>query len=392
MVVIVQEVLQMNSAFEKDFYIQDVLFSYNNTNYNDVLTVNSKPRRYDIIFKESESFSWLNQINNVNNFLLIDKNVKKILNDLSYKFNIPTYEIEATEDNKNITKVLEVCEWFQEHKVNRGSMVYVLGGGILQDIGAFSCYMFKRGVPWTFIPTTLLAQADSCLGAKTAVNFKDSKNVLGLFSAPRKVIVDTKFLETLNMNDTSSGIGEIFRLCITGGWNSFNYLRSKSLMLDLNDLIKASLLVKKLIVDYDEYELDIRRSMNYGHSIGHAIEAYTHYKIPHGQAVALGILVENYISHNRNMLPLSELKDIFEVCDFVTEESWQHFFNVDSNKLLQFLTSDKKVVGKQLKLATIESIGKMKFIDLPLDNNGMAEVYKAFEDVKNYYEHSCTWK
>ena len=274
--------------------------------------------RSTVEFVRDTTFSWIEQQikEQKHPLILIDKNVKNIcLNNIDFG-NVRIYEVDAIEDNKNINKVLDICNWLLEQNANRGSHLFVIGGGILQDLGAFSGYMFKRGIPWTFIPTTLLAQADSCLGGKTAVNHGDSKNVLGLFSAPRRVFIDTNFLDTLRFSDYLSGAGEIFRLLTTGGGQCLSLLENTldSFLLKnksaIETLISASLQVKKAIVEKDEFELNLRRSMNYGHSIGHALEAISNYYIPHGQAVSLGILVENQISATREFLFETDCENI----------------------------------------------------------------------------------
>jgi len=267
-------------------------------------------------------------------------------------------------------------------------MLYVIGGGILQDLGAFSGAMYKRGIPWTFVPTTLLSQADSCLGAKTAVNHGASKNVLGLFSAPRRVIIDPKFIDSLNYEDFCSGGGEIFRLLITGGLIGVNFLTEyldmflKRDKVAVMELTKASLLIKQSIVEHDEFELDIRRSMNYGHSIGHAIEALSNYRISHGTAVAFGILVENQISVNRNLLSTDEALLIQNLgTKLIPEVVWQVIKTLNPQELLPYLTNDKKAEGNNLKLATLVRLGDMKFLDLTLDQQGIEEVVQAFNYV-----------
>ena len=267
-------------------------------------------------------------------------------------------------------------------------MVYVIGGGILQDIGAFACAMYKRGTPWTFIPTTLLSQADSCLGGKTAINYKKTKNVLGLFSAPTEVVVDTDFLKTLNLEEILSGIGEIFRLLITGGTPTFQILEQHIDLLadlDISSIqlsMKHSLNVKRSIVEHDEFELDIRRSMNYGHSIGHALEAASGYAVPHGQAVTVGILVENQLAHNQGLLDKEQLDKIKSLGLKLISNRTKTFLSMfNANLLFKYLLNDKKAVGNILKVATIENIGSMKFIDLALDQQGQQAVVEAFYEV-----------
>ena len=180
-------------------------------------SVQSSPRPYVVKIVSEDNFSWIRKeiYTQKTPLVLIDCYVKnEVLKTVDFE-NIPCYEVDATENNKGIDTVLKVCEFLQDNNANRGSMLYVIGGGIIQDLGAFAGAMYKRGIPWTFVPTTLLSQADSCLGGKTAVNHGKTKNVLGLFSAPRQVLIDPRFIDTLSYNDQLSGGGEIFRLLIT---------------------------------------------------------------------------------------------------------------------------------------------------------------------------------
>lgn len=129
----------------------------------------------------------------------------------------PTFEVEAIEEVKSVDTALSAVEFLDSQRVSRSSLLVVVGGGIVQDIGAFAACTYKRGVPWAYVPTTLLAQADSCIGAKSGLNFRGTKNLVGVFSAPRRVLVHTGFLDTLTFEARMSGLGEIFRLCVIGG-------------------------------------------------------------------------------------------------------------------------------------------------------------------------------
>jgi len=382
-----------------NFSIQNQTFVTEVTDTETVLSVKSVPRPYTIEFQSGEGFAWLEQDikSQKHPLLLVDAQVKqKLLGALD--INIPTYEVTAVESNKDIATVLSVCDFLLANKANRASMLYVVGGGILQDLGAFSSAMFKRGIPWTLVPTTLLSQGDSCLGGKTAVNYGATKNVLGLFSAPRRVLVDPKFVNTLTDADRLSGGGEIFRLLVTGGVAGFEFLKQHvaefvaGSVQATNDLVFASLAVKRSIVEFDEFETDIRRSMNYGHSIGHAVEALTNYQIPHGTGVAIGMLVENRIARNRGMLDAATEQDILAVgVKLIPKQHWAVFANINSDQLLPFLTSDKKVEGTNLKLATLQSLGAMVFVDLPLDARGLEEIATAVKQVVEDYEaHSIS--
>ncbi len=381
---------------QKDFFkIQNVGFvNWAEGMGRGSISVKSTPRQYSVDFISSANgFSWLNDRikSHVKPLILADQYVfDTFLSELNIE-GIPIYKFEAIEENKDIQTVLRVCDFLNENKANRGSMLFVIGGGIVQDIGAFAAAMLKRGIPWTYVPTTLLSQGDSCLGGKTAVNHNKTKNLLGLFSAPRKVLIDSAFCKTLDFKDRMSGGGEIFRLLITGGEGSFEFLEQhvdqfiEGSTDATQKLVSASLQIKKSIVENDEFELDIRRSMNYGHSIGHAIEALSSFQIPHGVGVAIGILVENRIAVNRSMLSRVEERRMYIVGKkIVPSDAWQIFSRLDISKILPFLASDKKVEGAILKLATLKSIGEMVFVNLPLDEKGLVEVENAFNEVVNF--------
>jgi 3-dehydroquinate synthase len=302
--------------------------------------------------------------------------------------NIPTFILKAVEENKGIDTVLRLIDFFESNNASKASMLFAIGGGIIQDVAAFSAYMYKRGIPWTFVPTTLLAQGDSSVGGKTALNHKKTKNLLALFSAPRKIITDTGFLETLADSDWLSGGGEIVRLCITGGEASLQALESGiEGFLDKNlevttKLIRMALSVKRAVVEYDEFELDIRRSMNYGHSFGHALEVLTNYEIVHGIGVALGILVENEISFKRGVLkPESRDRIMRLINKIISEPVWYTFKNANMDGILELLKRDKKAEGPVLKVATLNQVGRIDFINLKLDEGGEKEVREAFLSV-----------
>jgi 3-dehydroquinate synthase len=349
-----------------------------------------RPYRVDFSVHASPSQNLLEEVaSHAAPLILVDRRIQQIyLDDHPKLKSVPTIAFDAKEDIKAIESVLEVIEFLERNRATKSSMLFVVGGGIIQDLGAFAGAMYKRGLPWTFVPTTLLSQGDSCVGGKTALNHKATKNLLGLFSAPRRVIIDTSFLSTLSRDDLLSGVGEVFRLCITGGrefLDEFARLLPDFLAGDLEatrSLIATSLSAKRAVVEFDEFELDIRRSMNYGHSFGHALEALTDFEIPHGVGVSIGILVENEISFRRGMLAKNERDRLIVLGrEIIPAKSKSVFATCSLDGILDLLRRDKKTEGTVLKLATLEHIGQMRFIDLPLDSKGVAEVQGAVSSV-----------
>ena len=355
-------------------------FSINKTNLNFTdplklidfdIKIKSIPTNYKLIgFKKVNTIVRdINKKLSEQGCLVVDKNVFNIY--FKNKITIDSkriFIVNAKESNKNIETVLKICSFYSKHNINKGSEIFIVGGGILQDLGGSASYLFKRGIPWTYIPTTLLGISDSCLGGKTAVNFNTYKNLLGLFSAPKEVILSSDFIKTLSPEDISCGYGEIFRLAITGGMKSFNFFK-KNIEASLNgsksaleDLIKYSLMVKKSVIEEDEYEIDIRKSMNYGHTIGHALEAMTNYKIPHGIAVAIGILIENNLAQELKFMDSRLCDEIFEQAKKIIDKKYIKLLAKCSfNNIAEHLSKDKKTIGNKANYTYLKKLGDMQF-------------------------------
>ena len=204
--------------------------------------------------------------------------------------------------------------------------------------------------------------ADSCIGAKTALNYKGVKNQLALFSAPKNVIICPSFLKSLKTDDKLSGIGEILKLVIIGGdytISEFNriYFAELDEEKKMSDLIKLSLKIKKLVIEEDEFENDIRRSLNYGHTIGHAIEPIVNYSIPHGIAVTIGMIIENNIAVRGGYLQESLANRYNELLKkFVPPKFWEKLDRIDFNQLRTNLLQDKKTLNTQINFAVPDSL------------------------------------
>ena len=207
--------------------------------------------------------------------------------------------IEAKEDNKSLEKMPAYVEHLIAHGVRRNHTLIAIGGGIIQDITCFLAATLLRGVPWHFFPTTLLAQADSCIGSKSSINCGGAKNILGTFTPPEKVFIDSVFLSTLNDREICSGLGEIIKVHAIDGPDSFDKIaKDYDEIIEsgttLSHYISRALEIKKHFIEIDEFDQNVRNIFNYGHSFGHAIEAATNFAIPHGIAVTIGMDMANY--------------------------------------------------------------------------------------------------
>jgi 3-dehydroquinate synthase len=241
---------------------------------------------------------------------LIDAKVAKLYaSNFQAILQLPTaIIIEATEENKSIENTIPLFERLILNKVRRGHTLVAIGGGIIQDLTCFIASTLLRGLPWRFIPTTLLAQADSCIGSKSSINLGTTKNILGTFNPPRDIFISTGFLETLEGKDIQSGIGEILKVHAIEGVKAFDQLADDfDLVLKdravLRRYIHSALRIKQRFIEKDEFDQGVRNIFNYGHSFGHAIESASHYAVPHGIAVTMGMDMANYIAAKRSLLP-----------------------------------------------------------------------------------------
>ena len=209
--------------------------------------------------------------------------------------------LEATETNKSLEKFPAYVDHLVGKGIRRDHLLVAIGGGIIQDTTCFLAATMLRGVDWAFCPTTLLAQADSCIGSKSSINSASAKNILGTFTPPRTIYLDVAFQDTLDPRDVRSGVGEILKVHAIDGPDSFAALAADydrlfsepGLMLRY---VRRALEIKKAYIEDDEFDRGPRNIFNYGHTFGHAIEAATDFAIPHGIAVTIGMDMANFVS------------------------------------------------------------------------------------------------
>lgn len=261
--------------------------------FQEKLEIESVLQKEVVIFNNDELDKiWLEDYT-PGDLFLVDRNVwEYVKTPLEF-----TFLLDATEDFKTIkngpNRVMDVLDYMLNKGITKKNKLIVIGGGITQDVGAYVCSVYKRGLNWIFIPTTLLAMGDSSIGGKSGLNYGSSKNLIALFGGPNKVITNIKFLETLSARDIRSGISEIFKLVVIGGRISeYRKLYSEN---NYEGLIKLGLSIKSAIVEEDRFERNIRRVLNYGHTFGHALESSVDYAIPHGLAVAVGCYLINHL-------------------------------------------------------------------------------------------------
>jgi len=288
----------------------------------------------------------------MDSFLIIDKNISKIYPYLkSYWSENFIFEIDATEPNKEIN----VCEKLLKKLVNnsfkKNMKLIAIGGGIIQDITSFTASILYRGVDWIFIPTTLLSQADSCIGSKTSINFNGVKNLLGSFHPPNEIYCFTDFLETLSVNDIKSGIGEILHYYIVDD----NH-KCKKMMNDYDDILEdtdllkehiyESLSIKKNMIEIDEFDRGKRKIFNYGHTFGHALEVMTNYELSHGQAVTLGMDIANFIAYKMEKISIERMIELRNI--LMKNIPYYAIKKQDIDGFIELLMKDKKNIKNKI--------------------------------------------
>ncbi|TDE27542.1 3-dehydroquinate synthase [Flavobacterium ranwuense] len=322
-------------------------------------------------------------------FIIVDSNtnefcIPKFLPFLETDLTIEIIEFDAGEENKNIETCVQIWNVLTELGADRKSLVINLGGGVVTDLGGFVASTFKRGVDFIHIPTTLLSMVDASVGGKNGVDLGNLKNQIGVINVPIMVLIDTQYLETVPQNEMRSGLAEMLKHGLIYDkeyWEQFLDLKSIDFA-DFDALIYRSVEIKNEIVIQDPTEKNIRKSLNFGHTLGHAIESYfleneNKTTLLHGEAIAVGMILESYLSLHKNLISPEEyfqikssIKSIYDTIIF--EEN-------DIEPILELLIHDKKNEYGNIQFALIEGIGKIK-INQSVENELILE---AFQDYKS---------
>jgi 3-dehydroquinate synthase len=264
--------------------------------------------------------------------------------------------VRAEEKNKDLATVQKVLESIFESNLSKTEELFVIGGGFLQDVGTMAASLYMRGISWNFFPTTLTAMADSCLGGKSSINLKDAKNVIGNFYPPKNIYIDVNFLRTLPLDDYLSGVSEMVKICLAKGKAEFeDFVKKVELdnlerikVEDWESLISQTLHAKKFFIECDEFDLGVRKLLNFGHTFGHALEAASGYRIPHGIAVAFGMLVACHHPGSEQDSITERLSTyIYALLKRVSRTTFEYFLNIDWQKYEIALKKDKKNTEKE---------------------------------------------
>ena len=276
-------------------------------------------------------------------------------------FDVDFITIPNGEAAKSLNEYSRIISQMIQYGCDRKTSIICLGGGVVGDVGGFVASSFMRGVDYFQIPTTLLAMVDSSIGGKTGINVSEGKNLVGAIYQPKRVIVDPNLLESLPKEEVNAGIGEIIKYGAI--WNKEFLLQIRSWLMDINNFpfdnaIYTSCKIKAEIVSKDENEHGIRKILNFGHTIGHALESYLGYgKIRHGEAVAFGMKSSGYISGKLGSISKNDLLILINMIDNLPLPELPH---INPNHLLPFIKNDKKTEKGKLNFVILDNLGNAK--------------------------------
>lgn len=342
------------------------------------------------ITKEINRFLKANEKRFSKLFILVDENSLKycypqlVMGIRAFK-NAEIIEIESGEANKTLEICTQIWATLSDYEADRQSLLINIGGGVIGDMGGFIASVFKRGIGFINIPTTLLSQVDASIGGKVGVDLNHLKNELGLFSNPLAVFVDSVFLKTLDKRQLLSGFAEMIKHALIADeryWKKIKKVDFSELE-KFDTLIKISILIKNKIVQEDPFEKNIRKTLNFGHTVGHALETYfleqqkTRKLLLHGEAIAVGMICEAYLSNRILKLSDDSLK---EITNFILSiYNPVYLSENDFTRLIELMFHDKKNAKGMLNFSLISAIGKCVI-------NKTAEIVLVKESLKYYSE------
>ena len=267
------------------------------------------------------------------------------------------------EGSKSFEQLERLLSAMLEASFTRGDCVVAVGGGVVGDLSGFAASCYMRGIDFYNIPTTLLAQVDSSVGGKTAVNFGGVKNIVGAFYQPKKVIIDPETLKTLERRQLMAGLAEAVKMAATSSAELFEIIeKSEDLDADLPEIIRRSLCIKRDVVEQDPKENGLRRILNFGHTVGHAVEGFNKGKLLHGECVALG------------MPPMCSGEALERVTKVLKKYGLPTEIEQSADELMPYLKHDKKMTANSVKVVLVDKIGQFRICDMkPEDILGSLE-------------------
>ncbi len=300
-------------------------------------------------------------------FFIVDKKVKYLVKDFEKIDNFNFIYLKTNENIKNINSYYNICEKLLSKRIDRNSIIVSIGGGTLGDLCGFVAGTLLRGIQFVLIPTTLLSQVDSSIGGKNGINSKYGKNLIGTFKHPNEVIIDSDVLKTLPLREIKSGYSEILKHALIKDRRFFIWLdKNYKEIFNLNNKFINKAILKSILIKLSYVKNDVnekltnnrsRSMLNFGHTIGHALETFYGYKkkINHGEAISLGMIVESKLSNKLGYLPKSDLNKILD--HFGKSKLKVVDKNIKNKKILEILLSDKKNLNNEVNITLLKKIG-----------------------------------
>ena len=302
-----------------------------------------------------------------NRFIIFDKKVKMLYFNEYQSVN--TFTLESSEHNKSFESYQKIISELDNSKIDRNVTIIAIGGGVVCDLAGFVASTYKRGTKLIYVPTTLLAMVDAAIGGKNAVNFNNVKNLIGTFRMPDRILISSEFLKTLNRDEIINGMAEVVKISLVYDSFLFNDL-DKLLEIvqnkiynpkSLNEIIRQAIRLKMSVVEQDFNDHGIRNILNFGHTVGHSIEAA--YGISHGRAVAYGMKAAAYMSLKYKLIT----NDIYEqIITILQNYGFELSFNFDSEILMNFILNDKKKKSEYIKEILLKDIGEYEFRNISI--------------------------
>lgn len=292
--------------------------------------------------------------------------------------------VDATEPNKSFEVLTPLFLELLQRGLKRDGVIVVIGGGVLQDIGCFIASVLFRGVRWELIPTTLLAQADSCIGSKSSINIGSYKNQIGTFYPPHRVLLSAGVLDTLPWDEIRSGMGEVIKLQLLAGEDGFRELMSDLKGFHgeaavLSKWVARSMAVKQPFIEADEFDGGIRNLLNYGHTFGHAYESATRYGIPHGIAVVLGVLTATYLSVRLGLVPERHYAELKSLLAPWYQPYGEQLRQAPREAVFRAIQQDKKNTGQTVNCILTCGFGRMEKMPVDLAADIMPAVHSFID-------------
>ena len=317
--------------------------------------INIFNKKYIIKYNHKNLEELINKLFKNDDFIIIDKNIYRLNKSIFINLKKNIYILDGIEENKNIKSVLTIIDILLKKGFSKNNKLLVIGGGITHEVGGFTAAIYKRGLKWIFIPTTIISMAES--GNHINLN-RNNKNMLGLIYSPDKIIVSDYFLYSLKKKELISGLGELLKLSLNGGEKSYLYFIENLNFKNYFNLIKMCSLIRKKIIELDPLEKKEYKIFYYGHTIGHALETTSNFYIPHGIAILIGMLIKNILFCQDKHKKINDLIESLIPVKYFD-------IKLNYNQLFKYILLDKKNKGNKICFIYLIEVGKfnIKYIE-----------------------------